>query len=77
MVYNGGESTDTTSGTFSANDKKGHIVMDIYRCRITQVPGFDTSYKTNATNAITLSTMDPANAGHGGNAYKMTYVPNV
>lgn len=76
MVYNGGESTDAGTGTFSSNDTKGYIVMDVYRCRITQVPGFDTSYKNPATNAITLATMDPANSGHDS-AYKMTYVPNV
>jgi len=75
-VYNGGESTDAGTGTFSSNDTKGYIVMDVYRCRITQVPGFDTSYKSPATNAITLATMDPANSGHDS-AYKMTYVPNV
>lgn len=75
-VYNGGESTDTTSGTFSSNDVKGYIIMDVYRARVTQVPGFDTSYKSAATNSITLATMDPENAGHGGAAYKITYVPN-
>lgn len=76
-VYNGGEVTDVGTGTFSSNAIKGWIVMDVYRARCTQVPGFDTSYKSAATNAITLSTMDPANAGHSGNAYKITYIPNV
>lgn len=42
-VYNGGETVDAGSGTFSSNSIKGYIVMDVYRCRITQVPGFDTS----------------------------------
>lgn len=76
-VYNGGENIEQGTGTFSAQDYKGYIVLDVYRCRITQVPGFDTSYKTNATNSITLSTMDPENSGHGRNAWNMVYLPNV
>ena len=37
---------------------KGHLIMQVYKCRITQMPGFDTSYKSAATNSVTFSTVD-------------------
>lgn len=37
---------------------KGYVILRMYRCRVTQMPGFDTSYKSAATNAVTFSAMD-------------------
>lgn len=37
---------------------KGYVLMKVYRCRVTTMPGFDTSYKSAATNAVTWSAMD-------------------
>lgn len=37
----------------------GHVVMKVYRARITQQPGLDGSYKTASTYAFTLSALDP------------------
>lgn len=51
---------------------KGYAILKIYKCRVTQMPGFDTSYKSAATNAITLSAMDAKKANQ--EAYKLTYV---
>lgn len=62
-VYSSGEEGN-------AGGVKGYIVMDVYRCRITQMPGFDTSYKSAATNSVTFSTVD-----HGAHedAYSIAY----
>ena len=37
---------------------KGYVEMKIFRCRVSQGPGFDTSYKSAATNQVTFATMD-------------------
>lgn len=37
----------------------GHVLMRVYRARITQQPGLDGSYKTASTYAFTLSALDP------------------
>ena len=62
-VYSSGEEGN-------AGGVKGYIIMDVYRCRITQMPGFDTSYKSAATNSVTFSTVD-----HGAHedAYSIAY----
>lgn len=65
-VYNSGD--DCTESAI-----KGHLYMDVYKCRVTAMPGFDTSYKSAATNQITLSTMDSKRAD--GAAYKLVFVP--
>ena len=65
-VYNSGD--DCTESSI-----KGHLYMDVYRCRVTAMPGFDTSYKSAATNQITLSTMDSKRTD--GAAYKLVFVP--
>lgn len=75
-VYNGGE--NVSQATFNGASIKGYVLMRVYRCRITAVPGFDTSYKSAAQNSITLSTMDPKYATNAnGNAYTLTYIENV
>lgn len=40
-VYNSGE--DCTDASI-----KGYVIMKVYRCRVSQMPGFDTSYKSAA-----------------------------
>lgn len=37
---------------------KGHLIMQVYKCRITAMPGFDTSYKSAATNSVTFSVVE-------------------
>lgn len=74
-VYNGGE--NVKQATFNGASIIGYVLMKVYRCRITAMPGFDTSYKSAATNSITLATMDPKNANADGNAYKITFIENV
>lgn len=75
-LYNGGE--NTTASQFTGASIMGWVIMHIYRVRVTAMPGFDTSYKTAATNGITVATMDPKYAvGANGNAYKMIYVKNT
>lgn len=51
-VYSSGEDC-TDSGII------GHVLMRVYRARITQQPGLDGSYKTASTYAFTLSALDP------------------
>lgn len=53
---------------------KGHLQISIPLARITALPGFDTSYKTAATNAITFSAMDAGRAD--GSWYNIHYIPN-
>lgn len=52
---------------------KGHVIMKVYKCRVTAMPGFDTSYKSAATNAVTFSAMDAKRAD--GSVYSIGYVP--
>lgn len=51
---------------------KGYVILRIYRCRVTQMPGFDTSYKSAATNAVTFSAMDAKKAD--GEVYEIAYI---
>lgn len=51
-VYSNG--TDCTEAS-----TKGYVVLTVYRARVTALPGFDSSYKTAATNSITVSALDP------------------
>ena len=37
---------------------KGYLIMQVYKCRITQMPGFDTSYKSAANNSVTFSVVE-------------------
>lgn len=50
-VYSSGEEGN-------AGGVKGHLLMKVGKCRITQMPGFDTSYKSAATNSVTFSVME-------------------
>lgn len=63
--------SDGTSCAESA--KKGILHLWIYRCRATALPGFDTSYKSAATNSITFSAIDPKRAD--GKSYSLFYEP--
>lgn len=67
-IYASGDETD-------AAGIKGHVYMKIYRCRCTAAPGFDTSYKSAATNQVTFSCMDAKR--EDGNVYEIAYVPKV
>lgn len=51
---------------------KGYAILRLYRCRVTQMPGFDTSYKSAATNAVTFSAMDAKKAD--GEIYELAYI---
>lgn len=62
-VYSSGEEGN-------AGGVKGHLIMQVYKCRITQMPGFDTSYKSAATNSVTFSTVDHSAHEH---AYSIAY----
>ena len=64
-VYASGEET-------KAAGVKGYMIMHIYKCRCTAMPGFDTSYKSTATNGITLSAMDSHR--QDGAIYSMSYL---
>jgi hypothetical protein len=50
-VYSSGEEGN-------AGGVKGHLLMQVGKCRITAMPGFDTSYKSAATNSVTFSVME-------------------
>ena len=54
------------------NAVKGYVILRMYRCRVTQMPGFDTSYKSAATNAVTFSAMDAKK--DDGEIYEIAYV---
>lgn len=62
-VYSSGEEGN-------AGGVKGHLIMQVYKCRITQMPGFDTSYKSAATNSVTFSTVESRAHEH---AYSIAY----
>lgn len=64
-VYSSGEE-------IKAAGIKGYMLMHIYKCRCTAMPGFDTSYKSAVTNGITLSAMDPHR--HDGAIYSMSFL---
>lgn len=50
---------------------KGYVELHVFRCRVTQGPGFDTSYKTAQTNQITLSAVDAKRADDA--TYSLAY----
>ncbi|MDO4357276.1 MAG: hypothetical protein Q4E13_12280 [Clostridia bacterium] len=52
---------------------KGYVQIEIPLCRVTALPGFDTSYKTAATNAVTFSAMDAGRADELW--YLLRYIP--
>lgn len=50
---------------------KGMVHFHVYRCRVTQTPGFDASYKTAGTYGLTFAAMDPKLAH--GKMYEVIY----
>ena len=50
-VYSSGDDTDNST-------IKGYVHIDIPRVRVTALPGFDTSYKSASTNAITIAAIN-------------------
>lgn len=52
---------------------KGYIQIEIPLCRVTALPGFDTSYKSAATNSVTFSAMDAGRADELW--YLLRYIP--
>lgn len=52
---------------------KAILHIHIWRTRVTQAPGFDTSYKTAATNSITFAAMDAKRAD--GKVFELIYEP--
>lgn len=42
--------------------EKGRLGLKIYRVRVTALPGFSNSYKSGATNEVTMSALDPKRA---------------
>jgi hypothetical protein len=52
---------------------KGYLHLTIPRVRVTALPGFDTSYKSAATNSITFAAVDPKDASE--QMYTLTYEP--
>lgn len=65
-VYSSG--TDCTEASV-----KGYLHLDIFRVRVTALPGFDNSYKSASTNSITFSALDPKRAD--GKVYRLFYEP--
>lgn len=53
---------------------KGQLQIVVPMARVTAMPGFDTSYKTAATNAVTFSAMDAHKAD--GSWYSMHFISN-
>lgn len=51
---------------------KGYVILTIYLARVSAMPGFDTSYKSAATNSVTFAAIDPRRAD--GQMYSVSYV---
>lgn len=63
-----------SSGTDVAESAiKGWLHMELPRVRVTALPGFDTSYKSAATNSLTFSAVDPKESSE--QMYSLTYEP--
>ena len=56
-------------------DGKGYVIIRLYRVRVSAQPGFDNSYKTAATNAITMQALNPDRAD--GKICDFIWVDNV
>lgn len=62
---------------YSANEDctdsaiKGYVELHVFRCRVTQGPGFDSSYKSAQTNQCTFSAIDAKRADDA--AYSVAY----
>ena len=52
---------------------KGYVQIMMPLARVTALPGFDTSYKTAATNAVTFSAMDAGRADELW--YRIQFIP--
>lgn len=52
---------------------KGYIQIEIPLCRVTALPGFDSSYKTASTQSVTFSAMDAGRADELW--YLIRYIP--
>lgn len=63
-IYSSG--TDCTEAAIKAK-----LHMQVYRARVTALPGFDTSYKSAATNSVTFSALDPQRPD--GKLYRLIY----
>lgn len=63
-----------SSGVDTADSSiKGYLHLAIPRVRVTALPGFDNSYKTAATNAVTFSALNPQRADD--KMYDLIYEP--
>jgi len=67
-VYGSGE--DCTESSII-----GHVLVRVYRCRVTAQPGFDASYKTANTFQFTLAAMDAKRADDA--VYSIAFVPKA
>lgn len=65
-VYSSG--TDCTEAAV-----KGYVHLHIFRCRVTALPGFDSSYKSAMTNGVTFTALDPKRAGD--EMFELAYEP--
>lgn len=65
-VYSGG-STCTDAAV------KGYLTLNIYRCRVTEMPGLDSSYKSESNPALKFSAMDPKRPDK--KMFSLTYEP--
>lgn len=64
-VYATGDESD-------AAGVKGYVLVKVHKCRVTAMPGFDTSYKSAATNSVTFSALDSKRADES--IYSIAYV---
>ena len=63
----------SSSSDCSDSAIKGYYVVHVFRCRVTALPGFDTSYKSAATNQVSWTTLEPKRAD--GKVYVHAYYP--
>lgn len=64
-VYANGEET-------KAAGIKGYVIVRIFKCKCTAMPGFDGSYKGIVSNTVTFGTMAP-DGSHDGKVYSVAY----
>lgn len=69
-VY-GGDS-DCTHGGFAAGSVIGHVILKVYKARVTQQPGLNGSYKQASTFQFTLSALDAKR--NDGKTYSIAFI---
>ena len=71
-VYSADTDCAAGSSSFGAGSIIGHVILKVYKARITQQPGLDGSYKTASTYQFTLAALDAKR--NDGNTYSIAYI---